>query len=161
MRRPLVVGLALLATVAGVVPGAAATGPKDFGRATLTKFASLPAETFVPGSEPSGAALGGTPSNGIVPPFADQPVQGFSGVVRNGDGTFEVLSDNGYGTKANSADFLLRIHRIAPDFTSGAVDVLGGVTLTDPRGLVPFPLVRPDRVLTGADFDVEIGRAHV
>ncbi|MFD9739050.1 esterase-like activity of phytase family protein [Umezawaea sp. NPDC059074] len=155
MRRPLVVGLALLATVAGVVPGAAATGPRDFGRATLTKFASLPAETFVPGSEPSGAALGGTPSNGIVPPFADQPVQGFSGVVRNGDGTFEVLSDNGYGNKANSADFLLRIHRIAPDFASGAVDVLGGVTLTDPRGLVPFPLVRPDRVLTGADFDVE------
>jgi hypothetical protein len=141
--------------VAGVVPGAAATGADDFGRATLVGFASLPAETFVPGSEPSGAALGGTPSNGIVPPFADQPVQGFSGVVRNGDGTFEVLSDNGYGNKANSADFLLRIHRIAPDFASGGVDVLGGVTLTDPRGLVPFPLTRPDRVLTGADFDVE------
>ncbi|HWO68161.1 MAG TPA: esterase-like activity of phytase family protein [Umezawaea sp.] len=155
MRRPLALGVALLVTVAGVVPGAAATGTKDFGRATLTKFASLPAETYVPGSEPSGAALGGTPSNGIVPPFADQPVQGFSGVVRNGDGTFEVLSDNGYGNKANSADFLLRIHRIAPDFASGGVDVLGGVTLTDPRGLVPFPLVRPDRVLTGADFDVE------
>jgi hypothetical protein len=155
MRRPLAVGLALLVTAAGVVPGAEASGSKDFGRATLTRFASLPAETFVPGSEPSGAALGGTPSNGIVPPFADQPVQGFSGVVRNGDGTFEVLSDNGYGTKADSADFLLRIHRIAPDFGSGAVDVLGGVTLTDPRGLVPFPLTRPDRVLTGADFDVE------
>ncbi len=155
MRRPLALGVALLVTVAGVVPGAAAAGSKDFGRATLTRFASLPAETFVPGSEPSGSALGGTPSNGIVPPFADQPVQGFSGVVRNGDGTFEVLSDNGYGNKANSADFLLRIHRIAPDFASGAVDVLGGVTLTDPRGLVPFPLTRPDRVLTGADFDVE------
>lgn len=155
MRRPLAVGLALLVTAVGVVPGADASGSTDFGRATLTRFASLPAETFVPGSEPSGAALGGTPSNGIVPPFADQPVQGFSGVVRNGDGTFEVLSDNGYGNKANSADFLLRIHRIAPDFGSGNVDVVGGVTLTDPRGLVPFPLTRPDRVLTGADFDVE------
>ncbi|HEX6342984.1 esterase-like activity of phytase family protein [Umezawaea sp.] len=155
MRRPLVLGAALLVAVAGVVPGASASGPHDFGRATLTGFASLPAETFVPGSEPSGAALGGTPSNGIVPPFADQPVQGFSGVVRNDDGTFEVLSDNGYGSRATSADFLLRIHRIAPDFASGGVDVLGGVTLTDPRGLVPFPLTRPDRVLTGADFDVE------
>ena len=156
MRRPLAVGLGVLAlTLAAVVPGAADPSHGDFGRATLTQFASLPAETFVPASEPSGAALAGTPSNGIVPPFADQPVQGFSGVVRNGDGTFEVLSDNGYGNKANSADFVLRIHKIGPDFRTGAVDVLGGINLTDPNGKVPFPLTRPDRVLTGADFDVE------
>jgi hypothetical protein len=109
----------------------------------------------VPGSEPAGAALGTTPVNGIAAPWDDQPVQGFSGVLRAGAGTYEVLSDNGFGSKANSADFLLRIHRIGPVTATGEVDVLGGINLTDPNRLVPFPLTRPDRVLTGADFDVE------
>jgi hypothetical protein len=122
---------------------------------TLTGFASLPAQTYVPASEPSGAALGTAPINGVVPPFADQPVQGFSGIVRAGGGAYEVLSDNGFGTKANSADFALRVQRLAPVFRTGAIDVLGGFHLTDPGGKVPFPLTRPDRVLTGADFDVE------
>ncbi|MFC4586058.1 esterase-like activity of phytase family protein [Sphaerisporangium corydalis] len=126
-----------------------------FGRATLTAFASLPAETFVPGSEPSGALLGTAPVNGITPPFAGQPVQGFSGIARRHDGTFDVLSDNGYGNKANSGDFLLRIQRIKPDFRAGTEKVVGGVGLADPDGKVPFPLTRPDRKLTGADFDVE------
>jgi len=139
------------------VPGVANPGnaERDFGPGTLLRFAALPAVTFVPASEPSGAALGTDPINGIPVPFADQPVQGFSGVVGNPDGTFDVLSDNGYGTKANSADFALRIHRIAPDFGTGRVDVVGGITLTDPDHRVPFALTRPDRVLTGADFDPE------
>ncbi|MGP3956528.1 esterase-like activity of phytase family protein [Nonomuraea sp. 3N208] len=126
-----------------------------FGQATLTGFASLPALTFVPGSEPSGSSLGTAPVNGVTPPFSGQPVQGFSGIVRRHDGTFDVLSDNGFGNKANSADFLLRVHRVKPDFTAKSVQVLGGFNLTDPRGLVPFPLTRQDRTLTGADFDVE------
>ncbi|MFD7659245.1 esterase-like activity of phytase family protein [Actinosynnema sp. NPDC059797] len=156
MRRTLLVGLSVLVSVGVAVPGVAAPDDRrDWGRATLTGFAALPASTFVPGSEPSGAALGTAPVNGVVPPFADQPVQGFSGVLRNADGTYDVLSDNGFGTKANSADFALRIQRVAPDFRSGAVDVVGGITLTDPNGHVPFPLTRPDRVLTGADLDVE------
>ena len=121
----------------------------------LTGWASLPALTFVPGSEPSGAALGTTPVNGVAAPWDDQPVQGFSGVLRNNDGTYDVLSDNGYGTKANSADFLLRIQHIGPVVATGQVDVLGGITLTDPDRKVPFALTRPDRVLTGSDFDVE------
>jgi hypothetical protein len=122
---------------------------------TLTGFASLPAATYVPGSEPSGSLLGTAPINGVAVPFADQPVQGFSGIARNGDGSFDVLSDNGYGNINNSADFLLRIHRIIPDFTGRTIDVVGGLNLTDPHGHVPFPLTRPDRVLTGKDFDVE------
>ena len=158
MRRSLAAGASVLALVLLVQPGSAA--PSDdhrggFGRAVLTRFAMLPAATFVPASEPSGAALGTAPVNGITLPFADQPVQGFSGIVRNADGTFDVLSDNGYGSKANSADFALRVQRLAPDFDSGALDVVGGFTLTDPNRQVPFPLTRPDRVLTGADFDVE------
>ena len=164
MRRHAVIGLSLLASALVATPvaaapaaaGPAAAGGADrFGQATLTGFASLPASTFVPASEPSGAALGTAPVNGVTPPFADQPVQGFSGIVRNPDGTFDVLSDNGYGNKANSADFVLRIQRLAPDFATGAVDVVGGLNLTDPNGRIPFPLTRPDRVLTGADLDVE------
>ncbi|MDT4994925.1 MAG: hypothetical protein QOH97_4817 [Actinoplanes sp.] len=122
---------------------------------TLTGFASLPALTFVPGSEPSGAALGTAPVNGVAAPWDDQPIQGFSGVLANRDGTYDVLSDNGYGTKANSADFLLRVQHLGPVVRTGQVDVLGGINLTDPFSKVPFPLVRADRVLTGQDFDVE------
>ncbi|GII66343.1 glycosyl transferase family 1 [Sphaerisporangium krabiense] len=130
-------------------------GGGSFGRATLTGFASLPAETYVPGSEPSGGQIGTAPINGITPPFPGQPVQGFSGVLRRRDGTYDVLSDNGYGAKANSADFLLRVQRLAPDLRTGKVRVVGGVDLTDPKGRVPFALTRADRKLTGADFDVE------
>lgn len=141
--------------LAVAAPAAAEPERGEFGRATLTGFASLPAQTYVPGSEPSGSQLGTTPINGITPPFPGQPVQGFSGIARRHDGTFDVLSDNGYGAKANSADFLLRVHRVKPDFAGKNVQVLGGFYLSDPRGLVPFPLTRSDRKLTGADFDVE------
>jgi hypothetical protein len=133
----------------------------EFGQATLTGFASLPAETFVPNSEPSGTAIGAGPFNGITGPFTGQPVQGFSGIVNRHDGSYDVLSDNGYGNKANSADFLLRVHRVKPDTRTGKVAVLGGFNLSDPDHRVPFPLTRADRVLTGADFDVEsIVRAY-
>ncbi|MEU1254532.1 esterase-like activity of phytase family protein [Streptomyces chartreusis] len=155
MRRISIMVSAAVLTAGLAVPAAAHPGGADFGRATLTGFASLPAETFVPGSEPSGAAIGAGPFNGIAAPFAHQPVQGFSGVVNRRDGTFDVLSDNGYGNKANSADFLLRVQRIEPDLRGGTVKVLGGFNLSDPDRHVPFPLTRADRVLTGADFDVE------
>ncbi|MBN6050474.1 esterase-like activity of phytase family protein [Nonomuraea sp. RK-328] len=144
------------ALVAGLaVPAAADSGGEVYGRATLTGFAALPAQTFVPGGEPSGAQLGTDPINGVTPPFPGQPVQGFSGIARRPDGSYDVLSDNGYGAKANSADFLLRVHQIKPDFATKSVQVLGGFNLSDPRKLVPFPLTRADRTLTGADFDVE------
>ncbi|MEV6997136.1 esterase-like activity of phytase family protein [Streptomyces sp. NPDC093982] len=155
MRRTSIMVSAAVLTVSLASPAVADRGGQDFGRATLTGFASLPAETFVPGSEPSGTAIGAGPFNGIMAPFAHQPVQGFSGVVNRRDGTFDALSDNGYGNKANSADFLLRVHRIKPDTRTGKVKVLGGFNLSDPDRHVPFALTRADRVLTGADFDVE------
>ncbi|MDP9864307.1 MULTISPECIES: esterase-like activity of phytase family protein [Streptosporangium] len=153
-RMTITLGAAVLA-LAMAAPAVADPWHPGSDRATLTGFASLPAQTFVPGSEPSGAQLGTAPVNGVTPPFAAQPVQGFSGIVRRHDGTFDVLSDNGYGAKANSADFLLRVHRIKPDFRRGEVKVLGGFGLSDPDGHVTWPLVRADRMLTGADFDVE------
>ena len=136
--------------------------------AKLTGFASLPADTFAPGPA-AGADNGtGTPivGNGRTGPFDGQPVQGFSGVqfAPGGDGsTFWFLSDNGFGAKANSADYLLRIYQVDPSFAGAeagdrSVEVQGFVQLSDPNNLIPFAIQNEDtaeRLLTGADFDVE------
>jgi hypothetical protein len=146
---------AALVSSSGVSAASPAPHRAEAERPVLVGFAKLSAETFVPGSEPSGSLLGTAPINGVQPPFAGQPVQGLSGVVRNADGSYLALADNGYGRKDNSADFLLRIHRIEPDFPTGRLRVRGGITLSDPHGYTHFPLTRSDRVLTGADFDPE------
>ena len=129
----------------------------DGGPPTLLARAILPADAYQPGP-PSGAAIG--PDNGVVPPFPGQPIPGFSAVLDAGRGEFWGMPDNGYGAKTNSADFLLRLYRIRPDFKtasggSGTVDVLRFLQLRDPDGKIPFALTRSDRLLTGADFDLE------
>ncbi|WP_433464330.1 esterase-like activity of phytase family protein [Spirillospora sp. CA-128828] len=164
MRNSVLVGavaacaVAALAGAGGTSSVAALSGSDErIGpeRPTLVGWARLPAETYAAGTEPSGSALGTEPVNGVKVPFAHQPIQGFSGIVKNEDGSFSAISDNGYGKKNNSADFLLRIHRIKPDFKRGLVRVLGGISLSDPKGLLHFPLTRADRKLTGADLDPE------
>jgi hypothetical protein len=129
----------------------------------LTGFAALPADTFAEGP-PSGADDGtGQPisGNGRTGPFAGQPVQGFSSVqfAPGSDGsTFWFLSDNGFGAKVNSSDYLLRLYQVQPDFTDGSVDVQGFVQLSDPNHLIPFEIQNADtddRLLTGSDFDPE------
>jgi glycerophosphoryl diester phosphodiesterase len=130
-------------------------------RAELAGFASLPADTFAAGP-PSGRLLSpGAPSAG----FPSQPVQGFSSIRPDlqRPGWWLVLCDNGFGTKANSSDFLLRIYSIRPDWRTprggaGTVDVGRMIQLSDPDRRVPFRLVREDtaeRWLTGGDFDPE------
>jgi hypothetical protein len=67
-------------------------------------------------------------------------VQGFSGTHALADGSFLVLSDNGFGSKANSADFLLALHRITPrtDDGTGETTYDGTVlTFSDPDRLIP------------------------
>lgn len=131
--------------------------------ATLTGRAVLPALTFAPGPT-SGKLIGPGPFNGIIPPFPDkQPIQGFSGALDRGDGTFEVMADNGFGAKANSADFHLRVYTVRPDFVTGSggsakVSVERFVELTDAKRRSGFPIQNENvlgRVLTGADFDIE------
>lgn len=126
-------------------------------QATLLARAILPSDAYQPGP-PSGAFI--TPNNGVTPPFPGQPIPGFSAILDAGHGRFWAMPDNGYGAKTNSGDFLLRLYDIQPDFRterggSGAVAVLGFIQLRDPDGKVPFPLFRNDRLLTGADFDLE------
>ncbi|MBW4550700.1 MAG: esterase-like activity of phytase family protein [Aphanocapsa sp. GSE-SYN-MK-11-07L] len=128
----------------------------------LKGFASLPADTFASGP-PSGAFITGSTNDRPVP-FLGQPVQGFSGVQIADDSTFWFLSDNGYGAKTNSADYLLRIHQVDPSFRGfevggdGSVSLSGFIQLADPDQKIPFKIVNEgtsERNLTGADFDVE------
>jgi hypothetical protein len=95
---------------------------------------------------------------GVSLPFRGQPVQGFSGIKSMKDGSYWVLTDNGYGSKANSADAMLMFHHLRPDWKAGSVKLLRTVFLHDPDRKVPFGIVNEGtkkRYLTGADFDIE------
>ena len=156
MHRPLrvLVTAAALATVTASTCLTAPAVADPANEPVLQARAVLPAQTFAEGP-PSGAALGTAPVNGVVPPFTGQPVQGFSALIEDGRRGYLALSDNGYGAKANSADFLLRAYRLLPDFRTGTVAVRGFVGFSDPHGFAGQPLTRADRQLTGADFDPE------
>ncbi len=129
----------------------------------LVGFSSLPADTFAPGLPGGSGNEVENPTNGRETPFDNQPVQGFSGVQFAGEDTYWFLSDNGYGSKANSADYLLRIYEVDPNFTteeggSGEAQWTNFIQLADPNNLIPFEIEQEgtaERLLTGADFDIE------
>ncbi|WP_062204699.1 esterase-like activity of phytase family protein [Aureimonas sp. AU12] len=105
----------------------------------------------VPGKDgvrPTGAGL----------PIDGQAVQGFSGIKAMPDGTFWSLSDNGFGSKINSSDASLMLHRLSIDWAAGTLARDETVFLSDPAKKAPFPIAlegTETRYLTGADFDVE------
>ncbi len=127
---------------------------------TLVSFAKLDVRTYAEGSDSGKDVKGAT---GIYPMFKGQPVQGFSAALKNKDGTYLVMSDNGFGTQDNSSDYLLRLHHISTDFRKkksgqGKVYHLSYIQLKDPNKLIPFDIVQQgtqERLLTGADFDPE------
>src|SRR5215211_6946244 len=124
-----VLAAAALAVAALAAPATAA----DDKEPTLLGRAILPADEYQPGP-PSGAFITG--DNGVTPPFPSQPIPGFSAILDAGHGEFWAMPDNGYGSKANSGDFLLRVYRIRPHFEtakggSGAVRVLDFRQLRD------------------------------
>ena len=144
----------------------------DPARATLVGWSVLPTQTYVPESASSGHW---TTGNAAVPaPYPGQPVQGFSATHALADGSYLVMSDNGFGAKANSADFELAVHRIRPDVETGTTAYEGrAFRLSDPDRHITWTIWRdggctaaasrpvgytcpePDRVLTGWDFDPE------
>ena len=79
------------------------------------------------------------------------------------NGTFWAMPDNGFGTKENSADFRLRIYLVKPRWeraggSSGSIQILRYIELSDPRNKIDFPIVNENtraRLLTGKDFDIE------
>ena len=102
----------------------------------------------------------GAHDTGIALPFIGQPVQGMSGFAMNRaeDGSWFVLTDNGFGSKVNSPDAMLFFHRMAPDFETGKVARDETIFLHDPDHAVPFRIANEStesRYLTGADFDPE------
>lgn len=127
----------------------------------LKGFAELPADTFAEG--PPSGQYKDDGSLAPEPRFEGQPVQGFSGVQFADESSYWFLSDNGFGAKLNSQDYLLRLYRVDPSFRGaededGSVDIIDFVQLSDPDKKVPFPIKNEDteeRLLTGFDFDVE------
>jgi hypothetical protein len=127
---------------------------------TLAGWAQMPAATFSDG--PTSGQFGFTnpasPANN--PPYLGlQPVQGFSGVLAGAGGSYRFLVDNGFGTQASSADSLLRMYAILPDFRtaqggSGTVsaadwntgaaratfDASSRITLSDPNRQIGFAI---------------------
>src|SRR5262249_8019712 len=114
---------------------------------TLVGRTVLPADSFVDGPLVPTSGQFVTPANGRTPPFFQrQPLQGFSAILRQDDGSYFIMSDNGYGAKTNSADFVLRVDRIVPNFQtadggSGAPSVSTQFVLRDPDHKVNFPIV--------------------
>jgi hypothetical protein len=164
--------------------GAAAMAEDSFP-ATLAGHALIPAATFLspPADAPKDAAISGKFTGaarvmepetvmgdtgaahgkrptGIMLPFKGQPMQGLSGfaMTQAEDGSVYVLTDNGFGSKANSPDAMLFFHRVLPDFATGTVEVKETIFLRDPDFKVPFRIAYEGtdaRYLTGADFDTE------
>lgn len=153
MRAPLSLLLALVAAAP-----AAATVPA----ATLVAYAELPAATFVAGPT-AGRWQGSGTLRGHTGPYpGKQPVQGFSGVLADGNGWFTVLVDNGYGALETSADHRLTMYAMKPSWGGpgkpGSVRLGTAIPLSDPDRRIPWTLTHqhdPARPLSGADLDPE------
>jgi glycerophosphoryl diester phosphodiesterase len=84
-------------------------------------------------------------------------------VAGRSPGEYLAMPDNGFGTKANSRDFLVRAYYIRPDFETarggtGTVEVRDFISFRDPHRRIGFTILNdntPDRLLTGADIDPE------
>ncbi|HWV50065.1 MAG TPA: esterase-like activity of phytase family protein [Microbacterium sp.] len=127
---------------------------------TLVAWAELSADHLAEGPASGAQASAG---NGRQGPWDGQVIPGFSAVIDNGDGTFWAQPDNGFGSKGNSADFLLRSYLVRPDWQtadggSGEIAIERFISYNDRDGILDFPIVNDgtsDRLLTGADFDIE------
>jgi len=151
MRRLLITGAAVLAALTPAAT-AAATEPRLEARAILPAEATWPAPfPGIPNTDPAPA------------PGSTQPIGGFSALLDAGDGELWAMPDNGFGNKANSRSFLLRVYKVRPNWETrrggpGTVTVRKAITLRDPDLKVPFPIVNestPERLLTGGDLDIE------
>jgi len=104
------ISIALLTTASAAIFATAANA------AELTAFALMPANTFAEGPT-SGQFAGPGAGGNALPLINKQPVQGISAVLQGPtDNSFYVMPDNGFGTKTNSADALLRVYALKPNF---------------------------------------------
>ncbi len=108
--KPLVVALA-----------AAISAPAMAATNTLVGWAMMPSDTFSDGPT-SGQMANANPYGTFAPPYENrQPVQGFSAVLPGADeNSFIFMTDNGFGGQTNSADTLLRLYSVRPDFRTAS-----------------------------------------
>ncbi|HRA68282.1 MAG TPA: esterase-like activity of phytase family protein, partial [Caldilinea sp.] len=156
------VTVALLLGNAQIVLAQQQAPPADAPAATLVEYAVLPPDTFSEG--PPSGQFNSDGSKAALPRFPAQPVQSFSAIQFSpACDSYYVLSDNGFGNKYNSIDYLLRLYAITPQPRTaeggrGKILVDDFIQLRDPAGLTPFFIIHEfteERWLTGADFDVE------
>jgi hypothetical protein len=111
-------------------------------RHRLIGWAALSNEARTPGPT-SGQFL--RKAIGVAPPFERaQPIPGFSGLLPNGDGSYLAMPDNGFGSKANSADFVLGFYDVRAKFKRwgdgttrpGAVAIESFTAFRDPNRLL-------------------------
>jgi hypothetical protein len=165
-RRLVIVGstLALITspTMVGALGSSSPASPAHRAP-VLVGRGVLPADTIA-GPPVSGALLPPGTVNGITFPLTGQPVAGFSAIVDGRrPGEYLAMPDNGFGAKANSADFLIRAYYLRPDFKTarggpGTVEVGDFISFSDPDHRIGFPIVNQatsSRLLTGADIDPE------
>jgi hypothetical protein len=135
--------------------------------AELTGRAIMSADTFAPGS-----TTGQFKKTKRTTPFLNaQPVQGFSSAIAGAKpGTYLVISDNGFGAKNNSSDYVLRIYAVEPDFSTGIVypvDFLTGeriarfnrqsfIELNDRNRQINFPIVGTGATYPGSKIPVSL-----
>ena len=116
----IVVVSGVLAACGGSSSAAPEAAPKD-GEGLphqLAGWAALPDTARWPGpvtGQFTAAVLG------VTPPFASGvPIPGFSALLRNDDGSWTAMADNGYGAKGNSADFVLGLYNASINFRTAA-----------------------------------------
>jgi len=149
MKR-LIIGAAVVA--AALAPATAVAHNND-PEQRLEARAILPADASFPAPFPAAPNTDPAPAPGSV-----QPVGGFSAILDAGNGNFYAMPDNGFGSKANSRSFILRLYKVRPDWRNHTVKILSAISLRDPDLKVPWPIVNEgtsDRILTGGDFDIE------
>ena len=170
--------LATATAAALVMVCAPAWAQKEF-TATLAGHVTLPPETFIdaPADAPADLKVSGKFTTGkrieaigsvmgksferptgVSLPFKGQPIQGHSGIKVMPDGTYWIITDNGFGSKANSPDSMLYLNRYRIDWAANTWQRVETIFLHDPDKKVPFRIVHEStdkRYLTGADSDTE------
>ena len=179
LKRPLSFAMAAVALASSPLYAQTAEGAATGFPVTLAGHVVMPAASFIPAPEDAPPDLkvsgkfttgqrvdtvgtveglsAGRPT-GMSLPFKGQPLQGHSGIKTMPDGSFWLLTDNGFGSKANSPDAMLYLSRYAVDFKGGGMKRLETIFLHDPDKKVPFRIVHEGskkRYLTGSDFDTE------
>jgi hypothetical protein len=151
------VGVVLMSpTSPGASAQAAGQAPPQPPRATLVGWAMMPANTFSDG--PTSGQFAGAGQFGNTLPVRDrQVVQGFSAVIAGPvAGTYYTVTDNGFGAKSNSADALLRVYAVRPDFRTPAGGS-GTVSAANFRTGTRLDRFSPDSYITLRDPDRKLG----